>query len=73
MPKLPSVSGQEIIRALERLGFTVASQRGSHVKLRRDGKICIVPAHNEVKKGTLAGILRQAEVSTDELIKALAQ
>ena len=58
---------------MERLGFTVASQRGSHVKLRRDGKICIVPAHNEVKKGTLAGILRQAEVSTDELIKALAQ
>lgn len=73
MPKLPSVSGQEIIRALERLGFTVASQRGSHVKLRRDGKICIVPAHKEVKKGTLAGILRQAEISADELMKALAQ
>ena len=50
MPKLPSVSGQEIIRALERLGFVVASQRGSHVKLRRDGKICVVPAHKEVKK-----------------------
>lgn len=73
MPKLPSVSGQEIIRALERLGFTVASQRGSHVKLRRDGKICIVPTHKEVKKGTLAGILRQANLSAEELTKALAQ
>jgi predicted RNA binding protein YcfA (HicA-like mRNA interferase family) len=73
MPKLPSVSGQEIIRALERLGFVVASQRGSHVKPRRNGKICILPAHREVKKGTLAGILRQAEVSADELMTALAQ
>lgn len=73
MPKLPSVSGQEIIRALERFGFVVASQRGSHVKLRRDGKICIVPDHKEVKKGTLSGILRQAGISTDEFMKALAQ
>lgn len=73
MPKLPSVSGQEIICALVRLGFVVASQRGSHVKLRRDGKICIVPTHREVKKGTLAGILRQADISADELLKALAQ
>ncbi len=73
MPKLPLVSGQEIIRALERLGFIVVSQRGSHVKLRHDGKICIVPAHKEVKKGTLAGILRQADISADELIKALVQ
>lgn len=73
MPKLPSVSGAEIIRALERLGFIVASQRGSHVKLRRNGKICIVPTHRELKKGTLAGILRQAEISTDELMQALVQ
>lgn len=73
MPKLPSVSGQEITRALERLGFVVASQRGSHVKLRRDGKICIVSIHKEIKKGTLAGILRQAEISADELMKALAR
>lgn len=73
MPKLPSVSGQEIIRALERLGFVVNSQKGSHVKLKCGEKICIVPAHKEVRKGTLAGILRQADVSADELIKALAQ
>lgn len=71
MPKLPSVSGQEIVHALERLGFVVVSQRGSHVKLRRDGKICIVPSHKEVKKGTLAGVLRQAEISADELMKVL--
>jgi predicted RNA binding protein YcfA (HicA-like mRNA interferase family) len=73
MPKLPSVAGQEIIRALERLGFFIVSQKGSHVKMRRDGKICVVPMHKEVKKGTLAGLLRQADVSTDELIMALSQ
>jgi predicted RNA binding protein YcfA (HicA-like mRNA interferase family) len=73
MPKLPSVSGQEIIRALERLGFVIVSQKGSHVKMRRAGKICVVPTHKEVKKGTLAGILRQAAVSADEFIEALSQ
>jgi predicted RNA binding protein YcfA (HicA-like mRNA interferase family) len=73
MPKLPSVSGQEIIRALERLGFVVVSQKGSHVKMRRDGKICVVPTHKEVKKGTLAGILRQADLAVGDFVKALSQ
>ena len=35
MPKLPRVSGAEVVRALERLGFAVARQRGSHIVLRR--------------------------------------
>ena len=39
--------------------------------LRRGAKGCVVPMHSEVKVGTLAGILRQAEVSTDEFIDAL--
>jgi predicted RNA binding protein YcfA (HicA-like mRNA interferase family) len=73
MPKILPVSGHEIIRALQRLGFRVASQRGSHVKLKRGSKICIVPTHKEVKKGTLAGILRQAGVSAEELLAALSQ
>ena len=66
MPKLPRVSGAEAIRALQRLGFEKARQRGSHVILRRAGKGCVVPLHSELKVGTLAGLLRQAEVSTEE-------
>ena len=68
MPKLPVLSGQEIVKLLERLGFAQVRQRGSHVVMRRVASGCVVPLHKEVKSGTLAGILRQAGVSADELI-----
>lgn len=71
MPKLPHVSGAAVIRALERLGFEKARQSGSHVIMRRGSKGCVVPLHSEVKVGTLAGVLRQAEISADEFIAAL--
>jgi len=71
VPKLPHVSGAEIIRALERLGFSRARQKGSHVVLRRGSSGCVVPLHREVKIGTLAGLLRQAGVTADEFLKAL--
>ena len=71
MPNLPRVSGAEIVRALERLGFVKVRQSGSHVILRRESKGCVVPMHSEVKVGTLAGVLRQAEVSPEEFARAL--
>ena len=71
MPKLPPMSGRDLIDALGRLGFHEAGQRGSHVKLRREDTICIVPLHRELKKGTLAGILRQAKLTSDDLAKAM--
>ena len=71
MPKLPHLSGAEIQRALERLGFQKVRQSGSHVVLKRESKGCVVPMHGEVKIGTLAGLLRQAEVSAEEFMVAL--
>ena len=71
MPKLPRVSGATVVRALERLGFVRVRQSGSHVIMRRGSKGCVVPMHSEVKLGTLAGILRQADVSPDEFIAAI--
>ena len=71
MPKLPRVSGAAVVRALERLGFEKLRQSGSHVIMRRGSKGCVVPMHGEVKVGTLAGVLRQADVSPDEFIAAL--
>lgn len=73
MPKLPVLSGREIIRALESLGFQQSRQRGSHVTLLRSSKVCVVPLHKEVASGTLAGILRQAAVTADEFAKTLLQ
>jgi predicted RNA binding protein YcfA (HicA-like mRNA interferase family) len=67
MPKLPRLSGREVIRVLERLGFAQVRQRGSHVVLRKDapeGPLgCVVPLHDELAVGTLRGILRQAGVT----------
>ena len=71
MPKLPHLSGAEIQRALERLGFHKVRQSGSHVVMKRDSNGCVVPMHGEVKIGTLAGLLRQAEVAPEEFLLAL--
>jgi predicted RNA binding protein YcfA (HicA-like mRNA interferase family) len=56
---------------LERLGFFVVRQRGSHVVLRRGSVGCVVPNHRELKTGTLSGVLKQAGVTADEFNEAL--
>ena len=75
MPDLPHLSGREIIRALERLGFVQARQRGSHVVMKKstpEGSVgCVVPLHDEVAIGTLHSILKQAKISADEFLKAV--
>ena len=71
MPKLPHVSGAQAVKALERLGFVVARQSGSHIILRKGSSGCVVPNHREIKIGTLAGVLRQAGISTDEFLRVL--
>ena len=69
---LPSVSGAETIKALTKAGFARVSQRGSHVKLRHeDGRTVIVPLHSELARGTLRSILRQAQLSAEELADLL--
>lgn len=75
MPRLPRVSGEEAVRALERLGFVCARQRGSHVVLKRRAAGhevgCAVPLHSELALGTLRGILRQAGVTPEEFVDSL--
>ena len=71
MPRLPVLSGRDIVRALERLGFNQVRQRGSHVVMRRGSSGCVVPLHQEVKTGTLAGVLRQAGITADEFLGAI--
>ena len=71
MPRLPRVSGAEALKALQKLGFEKVRQSGSHVIARRGAKGCVIPMHSELKIGTLAGLLRQAEVSREEFMAAL--
>jgi len=71
MPKLPRVSGKDLVEGLKKLGFEVARQKGSHVVLKKGGSGCVVPLHREVRTGTLHGVLKQAGVSKEEFIKAV--
>ncbi|MEQ1717956.1 MAG: type II toxin-antitoxin system HicA family toxin [Hyphomicrobium sp.] len=69
-PSLPVLSGDEVVRTFERLGWKVVRQRGSHVILAKDGERATlsVPDHREIAKGTLRSLLRAAAVSVDEFV-----
>ena len=70
--KLPrDVSGAQAVRALQRLGFVVVRQRGSHVRLTKGALAVTVPAHGSIAPGTLQSILRQAGVSVETFCEAL--
>ena len=66
MPRLPRIGSRECLAALQKVGFVVVRQRGSHIVLRRGASGCVVPNHKEIRPGTLSGILKQAGVSVEE-------
>jgi predicted RNA binding protein YcfA (HicA-like mRNA interferase family) len=74
-PKLPVISGADLIRALAKFGYVTVRQNGSHVRLRHANDPqrapVTVPLHPEVAFGTLRRILRDAAISVDELLAAL--
>lgn len=71
MPGLPRVVGADIVRALERLGFPKVRQSESDVVMRLQSNECVIPLRRGLKFGTLAGVLRPAEVFADEFVGAL--
>lgn len=74
MAKLPSLTGSELITLLQKIGFKVVRQKGSHVRLRHeDNRIVTVPVHanKAIGKGLLLKILRDAELTKDELVNLI--
>jgi predicted RNA binding protein YcfA (HicA-like mRNA interferase family) len=71
--RLPVLSGAQLVTALGKLGWIAVRQRGSHVRLKHpDRRVSlVVPLHRELKRGTLAGVLREAGVDRDELRRLL--
>jgi predicted RNA binding protein YcfA (HicA-like mRNA interferase family) len=73
MSKVPSLSYDRIIRALQRDGWVVVRQKGSHVRLQKHTSSetlkLTVPAHKPVKRSTLSHILKQARLGVDEFLK----
>ncbi len=70
MTKLPVISGRECVKALQRLGFVIKRQEGSHIILRRESPFAqvVVPDHKELDRGTLRAILRQAGIGIEEFL-----
>jgi len=75
LTRVPSLSYVEIIRALERDGWTGIRQRGSHIRLQKTvaGEVLrlTVPAHRPVKRSTLSHILKQARLDLDQFHRLL--
>lgn len=76
MSKIPQVSGKTTIKALQKIGFKMISQKGSHVKLIRiindQHQTVIIPMHKILKKGTLRnGILKSINLTVDQFVELL--
>lgn len=75
MSKVPSVNYPAVIFALQRAGWVVVRQRGSHIRLHRQTSEGVrkltVPAHKPIKRSTLAKILADAEISVDDFLALL--
>jgi predicted RNA binding protein YcfA (HicA-like mRNA interferase family) len=73
MPKLPILSGREITKVFECLGWEVARQRGSHIILVKEGHIATlsVPDHREVARGTLRSLIARADIEVEEFMSAM--
>lgn len=73
MSKLPQVSGPELVLALEKLGFSVRRQHGSHIIMRRHDPYAqtVVPNHSQIDRGTLRAILRQIGITPEHLTSLL--
>jgi len=72
MPKLPAISGKELIKLLEGMGFAASRQKGSHVRMHnKDGRVTTIPIHSnrEIPKGLLRKIIREdLQLSLDEFL-----
>jgi predicted RNA binding protein YcfA (HicA-like mRNA interferase family) len=71
MPKLPVISGERAIKCFEKLGYYVVRQHGSHIRMYHSSdkskKPLTIPRHHTLGKGLLRKLIRDAEISIEEL------
>ena len=76
MPKIPPLGGHKLVGILERAGFKITRQKGSHVILINDRKMrIVVPIHpgKDVKPGLTRAIMKEAGLSREEFLKLLRE
>ncbi|MEW6614666.1 MAG: type II toxin-antitoxin system HicA family toxin [Thermodesulfobacteriota bacterium] len=75
MSKVPSLSYDKIIRALQRDGWVIVRSKGSHIRLQKhivnETLKLTIPAHQPVKRSTLAHILKQARLTVDDFLNLI--
>lgn len=73
MNRLPAISGAECVRVLEKAGFVVYRQRGSHITMVRADPFAqtTIPNHQELDRSTLRAIIRQTGLTVDEFVALL--
>lgn len=69
---LPQLTGAQVVRALTKIGYYIARQKGSHISLRGGpGAALTIPDHDPIAKGTLRSIIRDAGLTVDEFVALL--
>jgi predicted RNA binding protein YcfA (HicA-like mRNA interferase family) len=73
MPQIPAMSGRDVVKTFQSLGWEFARQSGSHIVLVKAGETASlsVPDHKEVRKGTLRSLIRTANLTVDEFLAAI--
>ena len=69
-PALPILSGQDVVKAFENLGWEEVRRRGSHIVMVKEGHIATlsIPNHKEVARGTLRSLIRAADLTVEEFL-----
>lgn len=74
MPKLPIISGKELVKIFSKLEYEIDHQTGSHIILRNKNppyRRLTIPNHPEIAKGTLLAILREAGLTREDFFKSI--
>ena len=73
MASLPVLSGREVVKTFESLGWNVSRQSSSHIIMTKQGETVTlsIPDHKEVAKGTLRSLIRAANLTVDEFVAAI--
>jgi predicted RNA binding protein YcfA (HicA-like mRNA interferase family) len=75
MPKLPVISGNQAIKCFEKMGYEIARQRGSHVRMRHKSDTTkqplTIPRHKTLGRGLICKLVRDAELIIEEFSKLL--
>lgn len=75
MPKLPTISGDKAIQCFKKLGYQISQQRGSHIRMHhrfnKNKKPLTIPRHKVLGKGLLRKLMRDAEITLEQLLELL--